>query len=248
MKKLLGLGLLLGSLVGLTGCGESNTINFVTEGGFAPYEYYDDSNNLVGIDIDIAYAIGDYLEMDVKITDTDFDGGLAGTATGKYDAMIAGLTVTEERKKTFNFTDSYADAGLYLVVAEDETITATTYEELVVEIADFILGAQLGNTGFDFIEDELNKTAESYSKFALAAEDLKSGKIDGIIMDNYPAEELVKNVDGLKIIDIQLTEEQYAIAVNKDLTDLHTKINDALAALIKDGTIDKIKAKYIETE
>lgn len=214
-------------------------LHMATNAFFEPWEYYD-GDDIVGIDAEVAEAICDKLGYELVIDDMDFDSIVTAVSTGKADFGMAGMTVTEERKQSVDFTDSYATSTQVIIVSPDSSVAK------VDDLPGKKIGVQLGTTGDSFASDyeEEGSTIERYNKGADAILALTSGKIDCVIIDSEPAKAFVKENEGLKILDEPFADEEYAICVAKD-SELTEKINTALSELKKDGTIDKIMDKYI---
>ena len=221
-------------------------LSMATEGTFPPYEYYE-NNKLVGIDVEVAQAIADKLDMELEITDINFEAIIPGIQSKKYDIGMAGMTASEKRKEQVNFSTSYSTGIQVIIVKEGSPITSV--DDLLSENANHIVGTQSGTTGFLYATDDIEKaglgTVKSFAKTTDAVEALKNGQVDCVILDNEPAKKLVSVNTGLKILDTEYTVEEYAIAVAKDNTELLNKINTALDELIQDGTVKKIVDKYI---
>ena len=260
MKKVLSLALVVClSVTMLCACGsdskteakkESNkTLSMATNAEFPPYEYVD-GDKVVGIDVDIAQAIADKLGMKLKVDNINFDSIIPAVTSGKDQIGIAGMTVTEKRKKSVDFTDSYATGVQAVIVKEDSKIKDAA--DLTKKGANNKIGVQLGTTGDLYCTDDIENAGlgkvEKYNKGADAVQALVSGKIDCVVIDNQPAKEFVKANKGLKILDTEYAEEDYAIALAKDNSELRDKINNALKELKADGTIQKILDKYITAE
>ena len=212
-----------------------------TNAEFPPYEYYE-GDEVVGIDAEIAAAIAEELGMELKIEDMAFDSIIPAITSGKADMGAAGMTVTPDREENVNFTDTYAHATQVIIVKEDSTIAGP--DDLVGKT----VGVQLGTTGDIYADDIEDATVERYNKGFEAVQALTQDKIDAVVIDGEPAKEFVKDAEGLKILDEAFTEEDYAIAVAKDNTELLDKINDALASLKESGKLDEIVAKYISAD
>lgn len=224
-------------------------LSMATNAEFPPYEYVE-GEDVVGIDVDIAQAIADKLGMELKIDNMNFDSIIPAITSGKDAIGVAGMTVTDERKKNVDFTDSYATGVQVVIVREDSKITDV--KDLTTKGADNTIGVQLGTTGDIYctsdIQDKGFGKVQQFNKGADAVQALVSGKIDCVVIDNQPAKEFVKANKGLKILDTEYVTEDYAIAVAKDNTELKDKINGALNELKADGTIQKILDKYIKAE
>lgn len=255
MKKLISTLLIAVCVFSLAACGskkeeteskeesgkESDTLVMATNAEFPPYEYYE-GDEVVGIDAEIAQAIAEELGMTLKIEDMAFDSIIPAVTSGKADFGAAGMTVTEDRKKNVDFTDTYATATQVIIVKEDSDIAGP--DDLVGKK----IGVQLGTTGDIYAGDIEDAEVEQYNKGFEAVQALTQGKIDAVVIDGEPAKEFVAQAEGLKILDEAFTEEEYAIAVAKGNDDLREKINDALAKLKESGKIDEIVAKYISAD
>ena len=244
MKKLI--ALLVALMMLGTAAAMADTLTMGTNASFPPYEFYE-NNEIVGIDAEIAAAIADKLGMELKIEDMDFKAIIPAVTEGKIDFGMAGMTVTEERLQSVNFSETYATGIQAIIVKEDSEITSV--DDLYAEGAAWKIGVQDSTTGDiyctdDFGEDRVSK----YAVGADAVEALKTGKVDCVIIDNEPAKAYVAANEGLKILDGAYTEEEYAICVNLENTELLDKINGALKELIEDGTVADIIAKYIPAE
>ena len=258
LKKLLPLILAVALLVTLAACANSGKkganlktanagfLTMVTNAQFPPYEFYE-GDKIVGIDAEIAEAIAGKLGLKLKIEDMEFDSIIEAVKSGKVDMGLAGMTVTDERKESVDFTDSYATGVQVIIVANDSKITSV--DDLFEEGANYTIGVQRNTTGDLYttwdLEDEGLATIDRYSKGADAVQALKTGKVDCVVIDNEPAKAFVAEVEGLKILDTEYVEEQYAAAMSKTNKELYDAVNAALKELIKDGTVQKIVDKYI---
>ena len=256
-KKVLCLMLTAACVLSMVGCGAKDNkeaegaekLIMGTEAGFAPYEYMK-GNEIVGIDIDIANAIAEELGMELEIQNMDFDGALAAASSGKVDFVAAGVSVTEERKEQVDFTHEYVDSTEVIVVNKNTPMVESTGDEIDPAVLnDKIVAVQQGNIADVFVTDKDNCTAKEvkrYTKFVQAAEDLKNNKVDCIVMDKYPAEELVKQNDSLMILDGVLFQDKYAIGVKKGNTELLEKLNAVIDKLIEEGKIEEFTSKHVQ--
>ena len=252
MKKLFAVLLSAMLLLAMAACGEQPqtpddtqepaVLHMATEGTFPPYEYYD-NGQLVGIDIEVAGAIAEKLGMKLETTDIAFESIIPGVQAGKYDIGMAGVTVSEDRLQQVNFSDSYATGVQVVIVKEGGKVQSLD------DMADAIIGTQSGTTGFIYASEDFGDDhVKSFTKTTDAVEALKNGQVDCVLLDNEPAKALVAaNPDaGLSILDTAYANEDYAIAINKQNTDLLNQINAALAELKADGTLQSIIDKYIK--
>ena len=254
MKKLLTMLMTAVLVLSMAGCGASEKapeadksektsgeLYVGTEAGFAPYEYMS-GNEVVGIDMDIAKAIADAMGKELVVKNMTFDGALNAVTQGKVDLVAAAVSVDEERQKVMDFSHNYVDSSDVIVINESAgTITANE------DINDKIVGVQQGNIADIWVTNNCpDAQVKRYGKFVQAAEDLKNNKIDAIVMDLYPAQELVKANPGLKILDEEnpLFVDQYAIAVKKGNSELLEEINNVIDQLIADGKIEEFTANH----
>ena len=245
MKKILAIALIC--MLTLTGMAMAETLKMGTNASFPPYEFYDDeTGEIVGIDAEVAAAICEKLGCELEIVDMDFDAIIPAVTTGKIDFGMAGMTVTEERMQSVDFTTSYATGIQVVIVKEDSEITSV--DDLFVEGANHKIGVQQGTTGDLYcswdIEDEGLGSVERFKNGTDAVLALTSGKVDCVVIDNEPAKNYIAANEGLKILDTEYAVEDYAIALAKD-SELTEKINAALEELIADGTVQAIIDKYI---
>lgn len=212
-----------------------------TNAEFPPYEFRD-GDKIVGIDAEIAQAIADELGMELQIEDMQFDSIIAAVQSGKADMGVAGMTVTEDRLATVNFSTPYTQAAQVIIVKADSQVATPD------DLKGKTIGVQLGTTGDIYAEDIEDATLDRYNKGFEAVQALLQDKVDAVIIDREPAKVFVEENEGLKILDEEFTVEDYAICMAKDNTELLDKVNAALAKLQESGKIEEIKAKYITAE
>ncbi len=245
MKKLIALLVAL-MMLGTAAAAMAETLTMGTNASFPPYEFYE-NEKIVGIDAEIAAAIAEKLGMELKIEDMEFKAIIPAVTTGKIDFGMAGMTVTEERLQSVNFSETYATGIQAIIVKEGSEIKSV--DDLYAEGATWKVGVQDATTGDIYCTDDFGE--DRVSKFPVGAdavEALKTGKVDCVIIDNEPAKAYVAANEGLTILDTQYAVEDYAIAVALENTELLEKINGALKELIDDGTVKTIIEKYIPAE
>lgn len=211
----------------------------VTEAGFAPYEYTEDGSTVIGVDVDIANEIAKALGKELEIQNMSFDGALMAVQQGKADFAAAGISITPEREEVMDFSIEYATSK-QVVVVNKETMAVDSVDAIT---ADTKIGVQTGNVA-DMYCDEQGWQKNQYNKFMEAAMDLKNNKIDCIIMDSLPAEQLVAENDDLVILDGELFTDKYAIAVQKGNTELLDQINEVLQKLVDEGKVDEFTINH----
>ena len=251
MKKIIALLLAVAMLGCFAGCGAKNTddnkLVMATNAEFPPYEYHE-GDKIVGIDAEIAAAIAEKIGMELEIADVAFDSIIPGVQEGKYDMGMAGMTVTDERLEKVAFSDTYAKGVQVVIVKADGNIKSLD------DVNGKKVGVQQGTTGDIYASSSVEdggygeENVTKYENGTLAVEALKAGKVDCVIIDNEPAKAYVKANEGLAILDTEYANEDYAICFAKENTELQKKVNDALKALIDDGSVQKIVDKYINTD
>ncbi|MCI8598935.1 MAG: transporter substrate-binding domain-containing protein [Lachnospiraceae bacterium] len=213
-----------------------------TNATFPPYEFYD-GEEIVGIDAEIAGLLAEKLGLTLEIQDMDFTAIVTSVQTGKIDVGLAGMTVTEERLENVNFTNTYANGIQVVIVKEDSDIQS------IDDLEGKLIGVQEGTTGHTFCADDYGEdSVVACTNGATAVQSLLTDKVDCVVIDKQPAISFVEANEGLKILDTEYANEDYAAAVSKDNDALLNALNTALDELIADGSIQAILDKYIKAE
>ncbi len=228
---------------------EPGKLIMTTNAAFPPYEMTTDDGDYEGIDVEIAGAIADKLGLELVIDNKDFDAALLAVQGGEAaDMVMAGVTVTDERKAVMDFTDSYASGVQVVIVPEDSDIAS------IDDMQGKMIGVQRGTTGDLYCSDTVEnggfgaENVTPYPDGLTAVQALMNGQVDCVVIDNAPAQEFVTANPGLKILDTEYANEDYAIGVAKGNTQLLDALNTAIAELKADGTIQSILDKYISAE
>ena len=228
---------------------EEGKLHMSTNAQFPPYEMTTDDGGFEGIDVEIAEAIAEKLDLELVVDDMAFNAALTAAQTGQSDMVMAGVTVNEDRLEVMDFSDTYATGVQVVIVTEDSPI------QTIDDLANAeMIGCQADTTGYIFCsyppeeggygEDHVT----AYDNGALAVMALINGQVDAVVIDNAPAQEFVKANEGLKILDTEFAVEDYAIGFAKGNTALKDAVNAALKELIEDGTVQSIIDKYIPAE
>ena len=225
---------------------EDGKLHMSTNAAFPPYEMIKDDGTFEGIDVEVAQAIADKLGLELVVDDMGFDAALLAAQNGQSDMVMAGVTVTEERQKVMDFSDSYA-TGVQVVIVKEDSPIASVDDLSNAEM----IGCQKATTGYIYCSDTVENGGygedhvTAYDTGATAVMALVNGQVDAVVIDSAPAEEFVKANPGLKILDTEFAVEDYAIGVAKGNTALLDAINGAMAELKADGTLQAIVDKYI---
>lgn len=239
MKKLFKLFMLSLLIVLTAACGASKTEKVYvigTNAEYPPFEYLEDGK-VCGLDADIIAAIAQKLNIQYKWSNTNFDGLIPALQTKKMDAVIAGMSITPERAKAVNFSIPYLSSNIAFIANKSKPING------IEDLENKNYGAELGTTKEAAARKIKGATVTPFSSNTGALVALKSGKIDGIVLDESVAVKFVENNPELMLVGA-LEGEPKAIAFNKDDTELMEKFNKALQELIDDGTIQKLREKY----
>lgn len=239
MKKII---VLLCMIMLVAGCGkkDDSKLIMVTEAGFAPYEYYS-NGEIVGVDVDIAKEIAASMGKELIIKDIAFDSIINEVKTGKADFGAAGISYNEERAKNVDFTINYSTSKQVVIVKNDSGITN------IGDINNKKIAVQLGSIADTYVSSTYKDASVVRQKKYLAAiEDLNTGKVDCVVMDLLPAEQILKTNSGLKILDGALVEDSYGMIVKKGNKELLDNINKVLEKLKNEGKIDEYIIKHTE--
>ena len=239
MKRLC---LIIFIMILMCGCTKKNEnqLVMVTEAGFAPYEYYE-NGEVVGVDVDIAKEIAKYLGKKLVVKDIAFDSIINEVKTGKADFGAAGISYSDDRAKNVDFSINYAISKQVVIVNNNSSITNVNV------ISNKKIAVQLGSIADTFVTEKYKSAnVVRQKKYLAAIEDLKTGKVDCVVMDELPAKEIVSKNEGIKILDGSLTNDSYGMVVKKGNKELLDAINMVLQNLKDEGKIDEFIIKHTE--
>lgn len=242
MKRIFKILTVLSMFIFVLACGgnKEKVIIMGTNAEFPPFEYRD-SNQITGFDIELANAIAKDMGAKLEIKDMGFDGLIPALQSKKIDFIASGMSVTEERKKNVNFSTGYYKASQVIIVNKDNT-EITKPEDLKGKK----IGVQIGTTGDMEAEKIENVDLKKYNAAFAAVLELKNKKIDAIVLDYEPAYNFTKQNQEIKLLNVELTQEEYAMAVRKEDKDLLESINKTLNTLKSNGEYDKLVKKYFD--
>ena len=223
---------------------EDGKLHMATNAAFPPYEMVADDGSFEGIDVEIAGKIAEKLGLELVVDDMDFGSVITSVQAGKSDIALAGLTVTDERKENVDFSDTYATGVQTVIVPIDSDI------ETIDDLQGKLIGCQESTTGYIYCSDDYGEDmVTAFPNGANAVQALLSGKVDAVVIDSQPAQEVVaQNAGTRKMLGTEYVSEDYAIGISKDNTALRDAVNNALKELIDDGTVQSILDKYIKAE
>lgn len=269
MKKLfasiLSLALCMAALFGFTACETADSgkdkFTVVTNCPFGMYEYLGDDGKIYGIDIELAGLFAEKYDYELVIKNIAFDAIFEQVKNGYADAGMAGITVSEDRKKLYDFTETYCKASQKLIVLESnndfaEATDATAVENILGSLTGKTIGYQTGTTGGMYINGDEdfgydgyeNIEGVGYDTAVIAVNDMKNGNIYAVVVDEGPANAIAAAVSGVKVVDVKLTDEEYAFVIKKGNTELLNKFNAFLAEVKENGKYAEIEAKYYQNK
>lgn len=215
-----------------------------TDAAYAPFESQNEKGEIVGFDIEVASAVAKKAGLDVKFVNTPWEGIFNTLQQGDRDFLVSAITITDERKQTMDFTDSYFDAQQLIAVKSNSKIAKFD------DLKKLKVGVQTGTTGDEVVGKLLGKNNTNIKRFEstpLALKELESGGVDAVVADNGVVVNYVANnaAAGFKTVsDKAFAAEHYGLAVKKGNAELLGKLNKGLAGIKADGTYDRLYAKY----
>lgn len=240
MKKIIMTVIALAALFSFS-CSKSNdVIKMGTNAAFPPFEYTL-GTDVVGFDVTVSQLISRDYGKKLKVVDMNFDGLIAALQSGSIDFIAAGMTATEERRKNVDFSEPYYLSKQTIIVkASDKTVAS------VNDLKGKVVGVQAGTTGELFATEEIEGlNVKSFKTGIDAALALKNGAIEAIIIDELPAQEIVRRNVELKLVEDDFYTDEYAIAVKKGNTELLNSINKTIEKIKADGTYQKLIDAYM---
>lgn len=251
----------------LTACGGNNDSYLVEDGKFivvtncpfGMYEYIGDDGKIYGIDIEVAGLFAQENNLELVVKNIDFDAIFNQVDSGYADAGMAGITITDARKAVYDFTDTYCQASQKLIVLNSNTdfdglTTVSEVETALKALTDKKIGYQTGTTGGMYVNGDedfgfdgfSNINGTGYDTAVLAVNDMLNGNLYAVVVDEGPANTIASAIEGVKVVDVKLTDEEYAFVLQKGNTELQTMFNTFIKKIKDDGTYDAIEAKYYQ--
>ena len=247
--------LTLVSVLLISGCGKTDAstyekikkdkyITFATEGTYAPYSFHDDSGALVGFDVEIARAIADKLGVEARFTETQWDGIIAGLDAKKYDAISNQVSITEERKQKYLFSDPYTYVYGVVIVNEDNN-DINSFEDLNGKDVSLTITSNWAQ-----VAEIYGGKIVSTSGFNESIQLVLQNRADATVNDNVTFYDFIANQPDAKAKIVATSNEatESAILIRQGDDDLQKAVNDALSQLRSEGKLAEISNKYFGTD
>lgn len=216
---------------------------FANSGAYPPFSFVDESNQVVGFDVDIGNEIAKRLGVKGVNVSTAWDGIIAGLLASKYDAIIGSMTITPEREKAVDFAGPYYHSGRGIFVAEGSDVKS------VDDLKDKTIGVTLGETHEKWARERGGWEIRTYKGLPELFLELKAGRVDAIVVDAIPVAVAVKDagekVRRLETPELEGGDVSIGIAIRKGNPELKAAIQKALDDMMADGTYEAISMKWI---
>jgi len=222
------------------------TYTFATEAAWAPWDYYNEEGDLVGIDIDIIREIAKVQDFNVKFTVSSWSSLIPMVNMGKADMTGGGMSITEKREEKVDFTDPYWFTEMAVLAREDSDLNI--FEALTHGAT---ISNQSNTTGAEWVRKNLiekgyDLNQKLYETYPQATQALIAGKVDATVQDKTTAERVVKKGKPVKILGFFRTGEAYGYAVQEGNEELLQTLNEGLKKIKESGKFDQIVSKYLD--
>jgi len=229
----------------LTALAAPRSIKVATDATWPPMEMVDANKQIVGYDIDFINAVAKEAGLTVEFKNTAWDGIFAGLDTGKYDAIISSVTITDERKAKYDFSDAYTSIGQILVVPKTDKTSKT-----IADLKGKKVGSQIGTTGAMEVKKVAGVESKTYDEIGLAFEDMAAGRISGVVCDEPVAAHFAlkkkEYKEKFKIVGKAFTKEGYGIVVKKGNKELVAQLNKGIQAVKAKKLDTRIHTKWVK--
>ena len=234
---------LMAVLAGPALAGTARTVNVATDATWPPMEMVDASKNIVGFDIDYLTAVAREAGFTPAFKNTAWDGIFAGLAAGRYDVIASSVTITEERKKQYDFSEPYINVGQILVVPKADAV------KVLADLKGKKVGAQIGTTGAMEIKKTDGVELKTYDEIGLAFEDMVAGRIAGVVCDEPTAAHYALQRSEykakFKIAGEPFTQESYGFVVKKGNQELVDLLNKGIKAVKAKRIDEQLRKKWL---
>lgn len=220
------------------------TLTVGLEPGYLPFEMKTAGDELIGFDVELARELAKRLGLEVKFVSQEWSGIITSLNTRKFDVIISGLSVTEERKRVIGFSEPYYEVGQAVLLAKKHAVTVKSYKDLDRE--EMVIVSQESTTGAEAVKTMLPKAKlKLYDHQSNALQEVVQGRADAMVFD-HPAILIAakRHPEQTVALSEQFTKEPIGIGLRKDATELKRQIDEALKAIKADGTYQKLVDKY----
>lgn len=223
--------------------GAARQVSVATDATWPPMEMVDASKKIVGFDIDFLTAVAKEAGFTPVFKNTAWDGIFAGLAAGRYDMIASSVTITDERKKQYDFSDPYINVGQILVVPKTET------GKVLADLKGKRVGAQIGTTGAMEVKKIAGVELKTYDEIGLAFEDMAAGRLGGVVCDEptaaHYALQRAEYKAKFKIVGDTFTQESYGFVVKKGNAQLAELLNKGIKAVKAKGIDEQLRKKWL---
>lgn len=238
----------------LVGCSEENKdslsrikeagkVSFAMSGGYPPFNFYNDNNELVGFDVDVAREVARRLGVTFEPVTTEWSGIIEGLRSGAYDGILGSMAVTEKRLEVVNFSTPYYYSGAQLLIQKGASFTTPD------QLKDKTIGVVTGTTFARDAEKLSAGDVKLYKDDTHTLTELSNGVVDGVITDRVVGVNAMNSGRfNISLLGMPLRGEDVAVAFRKGDDTLLTEVNKTLAAMHKDGTLSKLSQKWLKTD
>lgn len=256
IRKLFYLGMifLLALSLVLTGCGqkdgdalervkEAGKVTFAMSGGYPPFNYYNDKNELVGFDVDVSKEVADRLGVEFEPITTEWSGIVEGLRSGAYDGILGSMAVTEKRLEVVDFSTPYYYSGAQLVIGKDSNYKSTG------ELKGKVIGVVTGTT-FEQDAEKLGAgEVKLYKDDNQTLLELHNGVVDAVITDRVVGVNAVNEGKfNIKLLENPLRSEDIAVAIRQNDDSLREEIDRVLNEMHEDGTLTELSKKWLKVD
>ena len=243
----LGLGLLGQAVAGeqLQKIKDSGSISVGLEGTYPPFSFVDTDGKLTGFEVELSEALAKELGVKARLQPTKWDGILAALESKRLDIVVNQVTISDERKKKYDFSEPYTVSGIQALVLTKNKDTLKTAQDL----AGKKVGVGLGTNYEQWLKDNVPKAIiKTYDDDPSKFQDLRVGRIDAILIDRLAALEYARKAKDTIAAGDAFSRQEAGVAMRKGEPELLDAINKALDKLRADGTLKKLSEKYFSAD
>lgn len=220
---------------------ETKTLTVGTDATFAPFEFKNDKKEFDGFDIDLIRAVAKELgATNVEFVDTEFKGLIPGLQGKKFDMIVSAMYITDERKQTIDFSDTYYPGGLTIMINKDNQAI-----KRIEDLKGKKVSVQIGTKSAKFLKEnypdiQLVEVEKNVDMFL----ELQSNRVEAVVTGKPAAQVYAKDHEKVTVLDQTLTEENYGYGIRKENKELTQKVNEALKTLKDNGQYQQIVEKW----